>query len=222
MVYRLGAKIQNKTAGFRIREARSQAFIVKDKRGDLYTKNYPPGLGDEIWRLEQIAKNGVLHKALSSHKIYTVKDFLRLYNTNESLLCRLLGGPDNKNSKKIIKHAKTCVLDEKLYIYNSNTDGFGILFNSVMEVVGATVDGKYHLSMNELSDSQKSMVEALKEQVYKNLEGVLPIDDVSMVAARVLETNLHGDPLRTASLDQLQITAEMDPFSNLSGWGEEV
>lgn len=41
------------------------------------------------------------------------------------------------------------------------------------------------------------MVEALKEQVHKNLEG---IDDLSVVAAPVLETNLHGDPLRTASL----------------------
>lgn len=44
------------------------------------------------------------------------------------------------------------------------------------------------------------MVEALEEQVYKNLEGMLPIDDLSVVAAPVLETNLHGDPLRTASL----------------------
>lgn len=78
-------------------------------------------------------------------------------------IIKLLGGPDNKNSKKIIKHAKTCVLDEKLYIYNSNTDGFGILFNSVMEVVGATFDGKYHLSMNELSvsDSQKVCISYL-------------------------------------------------------------
>ncbi|CAH1426875.1 unnamed protein product [Lactuca virosa] len=118
-----------------------------------------------------------------------------MYNTNESLLCGLLGGTNKKNLKKIIKHAKTCVLDERLYIYNSSTDGFGILFNSVMEVVGATFDGKYHLSMNELSDSQKSLVEALKEQVYKNLEGMLPIDDLSVVAAPVLETNLHGDPL---------------------------
>ncbi|CAH1443639.1 unnamed protein product [Lactuca virosa] len=198
--YRLGAKTKNATPGVRIREARSQVFMVKDKRETLYMKHNTPALSDATWRLNNIARRGDLYQRLSSHKINTVKDFLQMYNT-ESLLCRLLGGPDSDKWKKIIKHAKACVLDEKLYIYNSNKDRIGILFNSVMEVVGATFDGENHLSMNELTDSQKSMVEALKEQVYKNLEGMLPIDDLSVVAAPVLATNLHGHPLRTASLD---------------------
>ncbi|KAL7597942.1 hypothetical protein Lser_V15G23455 [Lactuca serriola] len=170
--------------------------------------------GIKVGLFDAISNEIVSSGPLSSQKIELVAldgDF----TTSLILIIKLLGGATKKNLKKIIKHAKTCVLDEKLYIYNSNTDGFGILFNSVMEVVGATFDGKYHLSMNELSvsDSQKCMVEALKEQVHKNLEG---IDDLSVVAAPVLETNLHGDPLRTASLDQLQKTVELDPFSNLS------
>ncbi|CAI9304506.1 unnamed protein product [Lactuca saligna] len=162
--YRLGAKTKNATPGVRIREARSQVFMVKDKRETLYMKHNTPALSDATWRLNNIARRGDLYQRLSSHKINTVKDFLQMYNTNESLLCRLLGGPDSDKCKKIIKHAKACVLDEKLYIYNSNKDRIGILFNSVMEVVGATFDGENHLSMNELTDSQKSMVEALKEQ----------------------------------------------------------
>ncbi|CAI9261390.1 unnamed protein product [Lactuca saligna] len=209
--FRLGAKVQNATHGVRIREARSQAFIVKDQRGELYKKHHPPSLGDDIWRLEKIAKDGVLHRQLALLKIYTVKDFLQVYNTNESSLYGVLGGPNNNNWKTIIKHAKACVLDEKVYMYRCVADGIGILFNSVMEVVGATFDGEYHLSINELTDFQKSMVEALKQQFYKDLEGMLPMDDLS-----VIENNLHVDPVTTSGLDQLQRMGELDPFSNFS------
>ncbi|CAH1426342.1 unnamed protein product [Lactuca virosa] len=182
--FRLGAKAQYATGGVKIKEAKSQAFVVKDQRGESYKKHHPPSLGDDIWRLERIAKDGVLQGLLASHKIYTVKDFLQMYNTNKSSLCGLLGGPNNNNWKKIIKHAKACVLDEKLYMYSCVAEGIGILFNSILEVVGATFDGEYHIhiSMNELTDSQKSMVEALKQQIYKDLEGMLPMEDLSMVA----------------------------------------
>lgn len=128
--------------------------------------------------MEKIAKDGVLHGQLALLKIYTVKDFLQVYNTNESslygvryilsfkdkgeyiyifiiLIIKVLGGPNNNNWKAIIKHAKACVLDERVYMYRCVADGIGILFNSVMEVVGATFDGEYHLSINELTDFQK-------------------------------------------------------------------
>lgn len=49
-------------------------------------KHYPPALGDEIWRLEKIAKAGASHKRLSQKGISCVKDFLRLYVTDPSLL----------------------------------------------------------------------------------------------------------------------------------------
>ncbi|KAF5760117.1 putative CALMODULIN-BINDING PROTEIN60 [Helianthus annuus] len=196
--FRLGAKAQNVTAGVRIREARSEGFVVKDQRGESYKKHYPPSLGDEVWRLEKIAKVGVLHMRLKSHKIYTLNDFLQVYTTNESWLCTLLGGPSNV-WKTIVKHAKTCILDDKVYLYRCVADGTGILFNSIFEVVGATFNGLSHLSMNELDEFQKSMVEALKQQVYKDLDGMIPTD-LSSVATPVLAANLDSDCLRTASL----------------------
>ncbi|MFS7996242.1 putative CALMODULIN-BINDING PROTEIN60 [Helianthus anomalus] len=149
-----------------------------------YKKHYPPSFGDEVWRLEKIAKDGVLHRRLQSHKIYTLNDFLQVYTTNKSWLCTLLGGPSNV-WKPIVKHAKTCILDDKVYMYRCVADGIGILFNSIFEVVGATFDG--------------SMVEALKQQVYKDLDGRIPTD-LSAVATPVLAENLHGDRLRIASL----------------------
>ncbi|XP_022019461.2 calmodulin-binding protein 60 B [Helianthus annuus] len=221
--FRLGAKAQNVTGGVRIREARSEGFVVKDQRGESYKKHYPPSLGDEVWRLEKIANDGVLHRRLKSHKIYTLNDFLQVYTTNESWLCTLLGGPSNV-WKTIVKHAKTCILDDKVYLYRCVADGIGILFNSIFEVVGATFDGVSHLSMNELDEFQKSMVEALKQQVYKDLDGMIPTDLLS-VATPVLAANLHGDRLRTASLgmqeanipfphqDQLEMKIS-DPYSS--------
>lgn len=37
----------------------------------------------------------------------------------------------------------------------SCADGIGILFNSILEVVGATFDGENYLSINVLDDFQK-------------------------------------------------------------------
>lgn len=51
-----------------------------------YKKHYPPTLDDEIWRLKKIAKDGASHKRLSKEGISCVKEFLRLFVTDPSLL----------------------------------------------------------------------------------------------------------------------------------------
>lgn len=52
----------------------------------VYKKHDRPSLDDEIWRLKKIAKDGRIHKDLSSHQVKTVKDLLQLYVTNPSSL----------------------------------------------------------------------------------------------------------------------------------------
>ncbi|KAG2385185.1 Calmodulin-binding protein [Vigna angularis] len=64
--------------GVRIREGMTEAFMVKDHRGELYKKHYPPMLDDEVWRLEKIGKDGAFNKKLSSQGIKTVQEFLKL------------------------------------------------------------------------------------------------------------------------------------------------
>ncbi|EEF49939.1 conserved hypothetical protein [Ricinus communis] len=90
--FRLGAKPVSKISGesgeARIREARSEAFVVKDHRGELYKKHYPPQLDDEVWRLERIAKDGSSHKKLAELGIRTVRDFLQRYAVNPPELRR--------------------------------------------------------------------------------------------------------------------------------------
>ncbi|KAF3643476.1 Protein SAR DEFICIENT 1, partial [Capsicum annuum] len=75
--FRIGAKvvqIGNNQNTVRITEAITEAFMVKDHRGELYKKHYPPALRDEVWRLEKIGKDGIFHKKLSLNGINTVQD----------------------------------------------------------------------------------------------------------------------------------------------------
>ncbi|GJU68631.1 calmodulin binding protein-like protein [Tanacetum coccineum] len=77
--FRLGLKVASGyCVGIRIREAKTEAFAVKDHRGELYKKHYPPALHDEVWRLDRIAKDGALHKKLMKSEVITVEDFLRV------------------------------------------------------------------------------------------------------------------------------------------------
>ncbi|EPS64102.1 hypothetical protein M569_10679, partial [Genlisea aurea] len=77
--FRLGLKVASGYSdGIRIREARTEPFTVKDHRGELYKKHYPPALDDDVWRLEKIGKDGSFHKKLNAAGIHTVEEFLRL------------------------------------------------------------------------------------------------------------------------------------------------
>ncbi|KAM0013952.1 putative CALMODULIN-BINDING PROTEIN60 [Helianthus debilis subsp. tardiflorus] len=179
--FRIGARVKKDTCtGSRIREAKSQAFIVKDHRGESYKKHHPPSLNDDVWRLEKIVKDGVFHKRLASNRICTIKDFLQMYVTNQTSLRKLLGGSSTKTWDTIIKHAKDCVLDDKLYVCRSGADGTGLFLNSVMKVVGATFDGQTFLPLDKLSVLQTPVVEAMKQQVYKELDGMVPMDASSV------------------------------------------
>ncbi|XP_071736968.1 LOW QUALITY PROTEIN: calmodulin-binding protein 60 B-like [Rutidosis leptorrhynchoides] len=198
--FMIGARIKDATNRDRIREAKSQPFKVKDQRGESYQKHHPPYLGDEIWRLEKIAKDGVFHKRLASYRIRTVKDFLQMYATNRSLLRELLGGSSNKIWVTIIKHAKDCVLDDKMYVYPCGANGTGLLVDSVLTVVGATFDGQSYLPLDKLSMYQMPVVEDLKQQLYKSLNKMVPVDASSVFGVSMPKSNLHHDDFKSARL----------------------
>ncbi|KAJ9552597.1 hypothetical protein OSB04_016642 [Centaurea solstitialis] len=218
--FMVGARAKG-TTGVRIREARSQAFVVKDHRGESYKKHHPPSLGDEIWRLEKIAKDGVSHKRLASRGICTVKDFLQVYVTNPSSLRNLLGGSSNKSWEAVIKHAKDCVLDDKLYMYPCVEQGVGLVLDSVLKVVGASFDGLNYLPLDKLSVLQMPVVEALKEQVYKSLEGRVPMDDLSVFGVPVPKSNFKTETLSLQDVNiPLLLQDEVD--MHIYGVGTEM
>ncbi|GJN16471.1 hypothetical protein PR202_gb03462 [Eleusine coracana subsp. coracana] len=72
--------------GVRIKEEVSESFTVKDHRGELYKKHYPPSLADNVWRLKNIGKEGPIDKRLESEGIKNVQDFLKLNTINPDKL----------------------------------------------------------------------------------------------------------------------------------------
>ncbi|CAL5330120.1 unnamed protein product [Camellia sinensis] len=203
--FRLGARsVQSISTDVRIREARSEAFVVKDQRGESYKKHHPPNLVDEIWRLEKIAKDGAFHKKLADNGITTVGEFLQFYHADQSSLCNILGcGISNKIWETIIEHATACVLDDKLYTYYRDAERVGLVFNSIYKLVGVINDGQNYQSLDKLSVFQMGLVENLKKHAYKNVNDWVPLDEASAFGPALLvdpvsslqPVNFHQDPL---------------------------
>ncbi|XWS57452.1 hypothetical protein CRYUN_Cryun09bG0175200 [Craigia yunnanensis] len=205
--FRLGARIVQRIYGeVTIREARSEAFVVKDHRGELYKKHHPPSLHDEVWRLERIAKDGAFHRRLASNEILTVKDLLRLHGTDPSALRNILGdGISNRAWNTIIKHALSCVLDDnERYTYYGAAQRVGLLLNSIYQVVAATFDGQNYQPVENLTFSQKFRVEDAKRQAYKNVRDLVLDDQRAIMGPSMPLTDLLPEPVSIPNLLQQQ------------------
>ncbi|KAG0475200.1 hypothetical protein HPP92_014886 [Vanilla planifolia] len=176
--FRLGLKVApGYCDGIRIREGKTEAFTVKDHRGELYKKHYPPALKDEVWRLEKIGKDGAFHKKLNKAGLYIVEDFLRLLVRDQQRLRNILGsGMSNKMWEVLVEHAKTCVLSGKYYVYYSDESrNVGAIFNNIYEFTGLIAGGQYY-SAESLNDSQKVFADALVKKAYDNWMHVIEYD----------------------------------------------
>ncbi|GBG65406.1 hypothetical protein CBR_g50767 [Chara braunii] len=91
--FRLGVRVSPGTvpAGVRVQEAVSEPFSVRDNRGELYKKHYPPALDDEIWRLEGIGKGGAFDRRLQSCGVHNVEDLLRTFVLDPRKLRKVRG-----------------------------------------------------------------------------------------------------------------------------------
>jgi hypothetical protein len=49
-------------------------------------KRHPPELDDEVYRLEEISKDGTYRKRLDKAQIFTVRDFLKALNKDANKL----------------------------------------------------------------------------------------------------------------------------------------
>ncbi|KAL2480955.1 Calmodulin-binding protein 60 B [Abeliophyllum distichum] len=181
--FRLGLKVASGYCeGVRIREAKTEAFTVKDHRGELYKKHYPPALNDDVWRLEKIGKDGSFHKRLNNAGIFTVEDFLRLVVRDSQKLRTILGsGMSNRMWEALVEHAKTCVLSGKLHIYYpDDSRNVGVVFNNVSELSGLIANEQYYPA-DSLSDSQKVYVDILVKKAYDNWDQVVEYDGKSLL-----------------------------------------
>lgn len=207
--FRLGLKVSlGFCEGIRIREAKTDAFTVKDHRGELYKKHYPPALNDEVWRLEKIGKDGSFHKRLTKSGIYTVEDFLRLVVRDSQKLRTILGsGMSNKMWDVLLEHSKTCILSGKLYVYYpDDVRNVGVVFNNIYELSGLIAGEQFH-SADSLSDSQKVYVDTLVKKAYDNWMHVIEYDGNSLLSSKVhkvsgaLGGDVMGPPIYSNSFD---------------------
>ncbi|KAJ1437904.1 hypothetical protein SESBI_03329 [Sesbania bispinosa] len=160
----------------RIREGMTEPFVVKDHRGELYKKHHPPMLNDEVWRLEKIGKDGAFHKKLSKEKITTVQEFLKLSVVDPHRLRKILGiGMSERMWDVTIKHAKTCIVGNKLYAYRG--PNFTIFLNAICQLVRADINGQ-NLPARELSNMNRSFIEKLVREAYAKWNELEEIDGV--------------------------------------------
>ncbi|KAI3904659.1 hypothetical protein MKW98_014839 [Papaver atlanticum] len=181
--FRLGLKISSGFCeGVRIQEAKTDAFTVKDHRGELYKKHYPPALNDEVWRLEKIGKDGSFHKRLNKSGIYNVEQFLRYVVRDAQKLRNILGsGMSNKMWEVLVDHAKTCVLGGMLYVYYADdTRNVGVVFNNIYEFTGLISSGHY-VSPDSVTESQKVYVDTLVKRAYENWMHVVEYDGKNLL-----------------------------------------
>ncbi|KAJ7979488.1 Calmodulin-binding protein [Quillaja saponaria] len=240
--FRLGLKVASGySEGVRIRQAKTEAFTVKDHRGELYKKHYPPALNDEVWRLEKIGKDGSFHKKLNNAGLFTVEDFLRLAVRDPQKLRSILGGGmSNKMWEALLEHAKTCVLGGKLFYvyYPEDTRNAGVVFNNIYELSGL-ITGEQYYSADSLSDSQKVYVDSLVKKAYDNWDKVVEYDGKSLLSikqnkrAGVTQNELHMQSIDYSDAPDHQLSLpgfsvsvpsnqQMDPGLPVVGYNDNL
>ncbi|KAJ8771820.1 hypothetical protein K2173_026997 [Erythroxylum novogranatense] len=223
--FRLGAKQGQKISGeVKIREGRSEAFMVKDHRGVSYQKHHPPHLDDEVWRLKKIARDGSYHTRLASNGIHTVKDFLQLHATDPSKLRSMLGnGVSSRTWHVIIEHASSCVPEDGQFYAYFEPD-IGLLFNSVYKVVGAAFDGQNYEPLDKLTPPQKALVEKSKRQAYKNVDNFTPINSHAIFgpSTPLISPQVEAFEIPTVGQDKVQMQLDFNTQPSTKKYSFEI
>ncbi|RWR94600.1 Calmodulin binding-like protein [Cinnamomum micranthum f. kanehirae] len=177
-----GNNIQDNNIQGRIMEARSEPFVVKDKRGESSQKHDRPLLVDKIWRLRNIRKNGPYCGKLNDMGVETVQEFLQAYNLDAHSLEDTIG-MQNKKWEETLRHAKQCDTGDECYKYSCSKSNVVLLFNSIYEVIFVTRDGFQSFQpLDHLLPYEKvwftetatlDLVENEKKQLYQDQKGIL-------------------------------------------------
>ncbi|CAN6291288.1 unnamed protein product [Urochloa humidicola] len=211
--FRLGARTEDGCFnGIRVREAKTESFVVKDHRGELYKKHHPPFLEDEVWRLEKIGKDGAFHKRLNRESIRTVKDFLTLLHLDGPRLRKILGGGmSTKMWEATVEHAETCVLTDKVhYYYPDGLNKPGVVFNVVGEVRGLISD-KF-VSVDDLTEQEKAEARVTVKQAYEHWKNVFTCDKETLVENHSQMFNMRSPPLHENQYNQFPMQVSADGF----------
>lgn len=169
--FRIGARVVPGSGyvGPRVAEAMTEAFNVRDHRGELYRKHYPPALGDDVWRLEKIGKEGAFHKKLTQNGVRTVQEFLQMLTVKPDLLRMILGdGMTDRMWEATTKHARQCEAGDKMYAYAGQPGGNGatVYVNSICQLVKIELAG-VECVPQQLNRAQKLYVQHLLLEAFE-------------------------------------------------------
>ncbi|CAO2209096.1 unnamed protein product [Urochloa humidicola] len=160
-----GGGLDGAGGGARVQEAMTEAFVVRDHRGELYRKHYPPFLNDDVWRLEKIGKEGAFHRKLKRNHVVNVQEFVRMLMVKPEELRAILGdGMTDRMWEATMSHAKTCVPDDKVYVYA--TANAAVYVNSVFTVVRVEIGG-VEWPLHQLNRAQTMMVQQMVLEAYE-------------------------------------------------------
>lgn len=164
----------------RVREAVMMPVTVLDRRNEANEKRHPPELEDEVYRLEEISKDGTYHKRLKDAHILTVQDFLKALNKDATKLHKevLRMKKLNNSWEKMVKHARECSLidSHELIAYRNDAANVVLFFNCVYDLVGAEFAGDY-VAQNNFDAAKKAQANKLKELARDELDSA-PFDYV--------------------------------------------
>ncbi|XP_039173392.1 calmodulin-binding protein 60 D [Eucalyptus grandis] len=158
----------------RIREAKTDAFTVKEHRGESYEKHYPPSCDDEVYRLDRIAKDGKSHEKLMKVGINKVEDFLLQLFTDSDKLREILGKSIiPKRWDSLVRHAKTCKISWKLCLYYLDSmRKHGALFDAAGQLIGLIKDRVY-VATHRLSAQEKEHGDTIVKKALGNKNNVM-------------------------------------------------
>ncbi|XXG51635.1 hypothetical protein AAC387_Pa03g0161 [Persea americana] len=172
--FKLGVKVASGFyEGIRVREAITDAFKVKDRRGISYKKHDQPALNDEVWRLKNIAKKGAFYEKLKNAGILKVEDCVWKLGTDPQGLRKILGSSmSDRMWETLVEHIKTCDRSGKDYVYYADS-------------------GEYYSAEN-LSDSQKVFADTLKKEAYAKWKDVIEYDGLQPLEMNPSKRAPHG------------------------------
>lgn len=164
--FRIGVRVApGSYDGPRIQEAMTEAFMVRDHRGELYRKHYPPVLTDDVWRLEKIGKEGAFHRKLRRNNVGNVQEFVRMLTVKPDELRAILGeGMTDRMWEVTTTHAKTCEPDDKVYVY-ATAQG-AIYVDSIFRLLRAEIGG-VEWSPQQLNKGQTMLVHQMVLEAYE-------------------------------------------------------
>lgn len=173
----LGARAVNSFPGTTIEPAKTESFDLKDKRTKSYAKKVIPSLSDKVLRLKHIGKG--VTKRLNDEKIYTVKDFLVLLNTNQQRLYQILD-VGSKRWEEVTDHAKKCVIDGEVYTYTdpNSQQKCGVVFDVIGQVKGLIKEFQY-FPMHVLPDDEQKDAQKLVVCAFERREKVSTYPDLN-------------------------------------------